>query len=343
MNQVLNAFVSVIIVNWNGREWLKDCLDSLSLQTHRNFEIILVDNASTDDSIDFVSKYYPNVIIVETSKNLGFAGGNNLGIQRARGDFVFLLNNDTKADCSLLEILLTAFDEIPKLGAVNPRVVLMNDPSKLDNCGTYWTSSTFLYHYGFGADRESEEFDIQRPVFYNNGSAMLIRTDLLRKYGLFDEDFWCYNEEGDFCHRLWLAGYECWYYPRISVLHAKGSTSSRIDNSLVQFHNYKNRLLSYTKTFEISNLLWIIPVHIILNTLFSFYWLLHGNFRQFLAIQRANLWYLSNLRKTIRKRKAVQAIRVKRDRELFITVKMNPPWWQYARKMMKLLKAGAGD
>lgn len=328
----------MIVVNWNGRSWLKDCLDSLSLQTHPHFEIILVDNASTDGSVDFVSKHYPNVIIVETSQNLGFAGGNNLGIQRAKGDYVFLLNNDTKAACDVLEILLAAFDEIPNLGAVNPRVVLMNDPGRLDNCGSFWTSSTFLYHYGFGEDGKSDEFDTPRPVFYNNGSAMLIRTDLLRKYGLLDEDFWCYNEEGDFCHRLWLAGYECWYYPRTSVLHAKGSTSSRIDNSFVQFHNYKNRLLSYSKNFEISNLLWIMPVHIVLNTLLSFYWLLHGNFKQFLAVQRAIVWYLTNLRQTIRKRTVVQSFRVKRDRELFNTIKLNPSWWQYTRKMMKLLK-----
>lgn len=338
----MDDFISVIIVNWNGLKWLADCLDSLLLQSHRNFEIILIDNASTDDSVDFVSTFYPDVTIVETSRNLGFAGGNNLGIQRARGDFVFLLNNDTKADCSLLEILLTAFDEIPNLGAVNPRVVLMNEPGKLDNCGSYWTSSTFMYHYGFGAERTLDEYDKPRPVFYNNGSAMLIKKELLDKCGLLDEDFWCYNEEGDLCHRLWLAGYECWYYPRATVFHAKGSTSAQIENTFVQFHNYKNRLLTYSKNFEISTLMWVIPVHVMLNTLLSFYWLLHGNTKHFLAIQKAILWNLVNMRKTIRKRRAVQSIRVKRDRELFNIIKLNPPWWQYARKMIRLLAVGAG-
>ena len=343
MNQELGAFVSVIIVNWNGREWLKDCLDSLLLQTHRHFEIILVDNGSKDDSCDFVSKFYPDVVIVKTSENLGFAGGSNLGIKRAKGDFVLLLNNDTKADSNLLEILLTAVDEIPNLGAVNPRIVLMNEPDKLDNCGSYWTSSTFLYHYGFGCDRDLDEFKRPRPVFYNNGSAMLVKKELLDEYGLLDEDFWCYNEEGDLCHRLWLAGYECWYYPRTTVLHAKGSTSSRFDSSVVQFHNYKNRLLTYSKNFEFSTLLWVIPVHVTLNTLLSFYWLLHGNVDHFLAVHKATLWSLINIRKTISKRRVVQSIRVKRDRELFNTIKLNPPWWQYVRRMLGLLIDSVGN
>ena len=91
----MKDLVSVIIVNWNGRKWLEKCLDSLRVQTYKNFEVIFVDNASTDDSVDFVEKNYPEVVILKSDRNLGFAGGNNLGIDNSKGEFILFLNNDT--------------------------------------------------------------------------------------------------------------------------------------------------------------------------------------------------------------------------------------------------------
>src|SRR5581483_6462346 len=143
---------------------------------------------------------YPKVILIKNHKNSGFAGGNNMGYIYAKGEYIFLLNNDTIAGPDCLEKLLIAFDEIPNLGSVQSKIVLMDNPRKLDMCGAYWTNSNFLYYYGYAKNSDAPEYNKIMPFFSNMGAAMMIKKDLINKIGLFDEDFWCYYEETDFCH-----------------------------------------------------------------------------------------------------------------------------------------------
>ena len=323
--------VSVIIVNWNGRDWLQACLESIKSQTYPSIEIILVDNASTDGSLDFVRRHHPEASVVECEENLGYAGGNNRGICEAKGKYVFLLNNDTKSEPDVVEKMVEAFDKIPLLGSVNPRITLMGSPDLLDNTGSFWTSTTYLYHYGFGQDRNSPEYDKAFPVFYNNGAAMIIRRELIETVGALDEDFWCYNEEGDFCQRLWIAGYECWYYPESTVAHAKGASSSRFENPYVQFHAHKNRLMSYVKNFEAWTLVKVLPVYLAVNFTLSAYWLLKGETGLAAAFYKALWWNLIHIRGTLRKRASVQSFRCKLDKDIFSIVKNNPSIGYYYR------------
>lgn len=320
----MDKFVSIIIVNWNGKRWLADCLDSLLCQTYKNFEIVLVDNASKDDSVEFVQKNYPQILIVRNDANLGFASGNNSALGKIKGDLVLLLNNDTRAPVDYLEKFVGAFDEIPNLGAAQSKIVLMDEPDKLDSCGSFWTNSTFLYHYGSVKDQSIDKYNKPFPVFSNKGASMLIRKDLIDKIGLFDDDFWCYYEETDFCHRVWLSGYECWYYPNAVVAHAMGGTSLSVDNSYVQFHNFKNKLLSLLKNFELKTQLTVIPVYLISNILISLLWLAQRKFKHFAAIYKAILWNLIHLNETLNKRASIQSQRLVGDKQIFLRVKRNP-------------------
>lgn len=321
---MIKNLVSIIIVNWNGMKWLQKCLDSLYSQTYKNFEIILVDNASTDESIEFVENNYPEIVTIRNKENLGFAEGNNIGLKKVNGDFVLLLNNDTWAEGDFLEKIIRAFDEIPYLGSVQPQIKIMDEPEKLDACGSYWTNSSILYHYGYGKNSESNKYNRRMPFFSNKGACMLIKTELIKKIGLFDDDFGCYYEETDFCHRVWLVGYECWYYPDAVIYHAMGGSSIKFDNSYIQFHNFKNKLLSFIKNFEIITLIKILPIYLILNIVFSFIWVFQGKFKHGIALYRAIWWNILNLRKTIEKRKIVQALRKKSDKEIFKVVQINP-------------------
>ena len=321
--------ISVVIVSHNGRKWLEGCLASLQGQTYSNHEIIIVDNASTDDTVRWIEFEYPQIKLITSMQNLGFASGSNLGIHNSKGDYILLLNNDTVADLRFLENLLIAFERVPNLGAVSGKIILMDEPSKLDNCGAFWTNTTFLYHYGYRQDESLSKFNGMMPVFSCNGAAMLVKREALDEVGLFDDDFWCYNEDVDLCHRLWIAGHECWYYPDAVVCHAKGATSSMMDSANVQYHSFKNRLASYIKNCEMLTLLWVLPIHLALNILIGLLWLIRGDFKLSLSVFRALWWNVVNARSTFAKRRRVQASRTKDDRSILSATRKNPPLKYY--------------
>lgn len=323
--------VSIIIVNWNGMKWLKLCLDSLVAQEYKRYEIILVDNASSDDSVSFVKINYPNVRLVIAEENLGFAGGNNLGYQHTQGEYIVLLNNDTWVEPIFLASFLEAFSEIPNLGCVQSKIVLMDSPDSLDLVGSYWTTSTFLYYYGYGKDKDLEGYNQPMPFFSVKGASILLSRRIIDEVGLFDNDFWCYYEETDLCHRLWLAGYECWYYPKAIAHHAVGGTSLSIDNDFVQFHNFKNKLLSFLKNFEISTLLVVLPIYIGVNIILSIYWLLSNKTGNSVALYRSMGWNIRHLSETLRKRQEIQKFRKCKDKHIFGIVKKNPRISYYFR------------
>lgn len=316
--------ISIIIVNWNGRKWLKRCLDSLAAQTYKDYEIIFVDNNSQDGSVKFVKKNYPFVNIVLSSSNLGFAGGNNLGYKHSHGEYVLLLNNDTWVEPGFLSKFRSAFDRIPNLGSVQSKLILMDNPSKLDVVGSYWTNSTHLYHYGLGKDGSLAEYNEPLPVFSNKGASMLISRKAIERVGLFDDDFWCYYEETDLCHRLWLAGYECWYYPDAVAHHALGGTSLQFDNAFIQFHNFKNKLLSFLKNFSLPTLLIVLPIYLMVNIALSFFWLAARKPRHCLALYQSFGWNIGHFGETLRKRKRIQKYRKRTDQQIFRKIRKNP-------------------
>jgi GT2 family glycosyltransferase len=330
--------VSIIIVNWNGRKWLDKCLRSLEVQTYKHFEIIFVDNASSDDSIAYVRENFPEVTIVETGSNLGFAGGNIAGLEKSSGDYILLLNNDTWVTETYLENLVEAFDIYPDAGSVQSKIILMNDPGKLDVCGSYWTSTTFLYHYGYAQNQNDERFNRAMPFFSNKGASMMVRREVIEKIGFLDADFWSYYEETDLCHRIWLAGYECWYYPKAVMYHAMGGTSVTFHNSKIQFHNFKNKLLSFLKNFQMRTLLSVLPIYLILNIALGFFWLLQGKWRHFLALYQAIWWNVSHFAETYRKRVNIQKLRVVPDNVIFNQTKVNPELRYYYYLLMGLEK-----
>ena len=316
--------ISIIIVNWNGQKWLDSCLASLHEQTYKHYEVIFVDNASTDDSVVYVKKKYPWVKVVQSATNLGFAGGNNLGFKHSKGEFILLLNNDTRVEETYLEEFIQAFDEIPHLGAAQSKIVLMDHPQKLDACGAYWTDSTFLYHFGYYKNESLPAYNKAQPLFSDKGASMMIKRSVIEKVGLFDDDFWCYYEETDFCHRVWLAGFECWYYPKAKVYHAMGGTSLLFGNEYLQFHNFKNKFMSFLKNFSWTSLITILPKYLVINGALSLVWLLTGKMSNFLAYYHALWWNMLHLADTLRKRRTVQKLRTVSDSAIFRVTKRNP-------------------
>jgi GT2 family glycosyltransferase len=214
----------VVIPNWNGRQFLGPCLEALRAQTLDGFEIVLVDNASTDDSVDFVKEHFPEVRVVEAEENVGFAAGMNLGIRAVDTELIAFLNNDTAPAPSWLEELVACLERHPRAAAATSKMLLHDRPETIDSAGDGITTLFLPYARGHGA-RDNAQYEREEQVFSASGGASLWRGAVLDRIGLFDEAFFAYYEDVDLGFRARLAGYECWYAPRAVVRHHRGGSA----------------------------------------------------------------------------------------------------------------------
>lgn len=217
----------MVILNWNGKRFLGECLLSLEKQSYPNFETIVVDNASIDGSIDYLKANYSDFVkLLALSENRGFAGGNNVGIRAAKGKYVILLNNDTRVDPRWLEELVRAADRDENVGMCASKIYFYDKPEVIDNAGLV------IYKDGLSRGRgrlekDSGQFDREEEVIFPSGCAALYKRDMLDEIGLFDEDFFLYLDDTDLGLKARLAGWKCIYVPTAVVYHKySGSTSA---------------------------------------------------------------------------------------------------------------------
>lgn len=214
-----------MIPNWNGAAHLPACLDALTCQTYTDFETIVVDNGSTDESLTLLAERYPYVDVVSLPKNLGYAGGCNAGLQRASGKVWCILNNDTEVEPTWLAELLSALERHPEAGMATPKVRLWDDRSRLHTTGDLMGSNGIPDSRGVW-ELDEGQYDDQTYVFGASGVAPAYRRAMMEDIGLFDADFGSYCEDVDLSWRAQLAGYRCVYAPR-SVLYHKLSATGR--------------------------------------------------------------------------------------------------------------------
>lgn len=323
-----NELVSIIIVNWNGKHWLMNCIPSLYKQKYKNFEIILVDNGSTDGSIDWIENNYPKLKIVKNKINLGFAEANNQGFKRVSGKYVLFLNNDTVVTNDFLTILVRGLEKNPQIASLQSRMLLMDYPKKLDSVGAFLTATGFLYHYGI-AKNWQKKYDKKIPVYSAKGACMIFKKNVLDETlvdgEVLDNDYFAYFEETDLCHRVWMAGYEIYFEPKSVIYHKMGGTSNDMKNSFIQFHSFKNRINTYLKNLSLKKLIFILPLHIIMTQFFAFLSLFKFKFDIFAATQKAIWWNIVNIKKTLKKRKYIQTnIRKIGDEGIWKQIYKNP-------------------
>jgi GT2 family glycosyltransferase len=225
LNREQQPLVSVVIVNWNGKHLLDDCLGSLLGQIFSGFEVIVVDNGSRDGSPEYIRSRYPSVVLVTLPGNSGFAGGCNAGIGIARGSYIALLNNDTRVDSEWLQKLVTSAEANPGAGMWASKILNFNDPQLIDNVGL------LLYRDGLGRgkgrlERDRGQYDQPGEALFPSGCAGLYRRKMLDEIGLFDEDFFAYADDVDLGLRGRLAGWSCIYVPEARVYHRYSSSSS---------------------------------------------------------------------------------------------------------------------
>lgn len=234
--------VSVVIVSLNGRERIRMPLDSLRTCVPAPAQILLVDNGSTDGLTPLVKSHYPEVEIVRSPRNLGFAGGNNLGIMNASGDMVILLNDDTEPRPDWLAPLLEAFKRNPRLGVAGCSL-LYPGGEKIQHRGGVIHANGLTDHVAWG-EKWNDDADLPRelPSPYVTGAAMAIRRDVFDEVGLLDAGFWpIYFEEVDFCDRAIRRGWECAVVPRSVVVHHESQTTVRLSPRFLRTY-HRNRI-----------------------------------------------------------------------------------------------------
>lgn len=222
-NSGKRPLISVIIPNWNGASYLPTCLDSLHRQTYPNFEVIVVDNGSTDGSLELLERDYPEVKVVALPENRGFAGGVNAGIREARGEIIAVFNNDAEADSHWLEELEGALDRHPEAGMATPKVFLFDRRDVINSAGDFYGVDGVPGNRGVW-QRDEGQFDREEYVFGAAGVAAAYRRTMLDKVGLFDKDFFAFCEDVDLAWRAQLAGWKCIYVPKAIVYHKLSAT-----------------------------------------------------------------------------------------------------------------------
>lgn len=252
------ASVSVVIPNWNGKDTLGACLDSLLKQTYKA-HIIVVENGSVDGSLELLQSHYPDIEVIINRKNLGFAGGVNCGIRRAidrKDEFVALFNNDAIADKNWLKNLITKLETMPDYGIATCKFLNI-DGSHLDSTGEQYTTWGLAYARGRG-EKTLNTYDEETFITAATGGASLYRTALFEKIGLFDADFFAYYEDVDLSLRAQLAGWKVIYVPTALVYHEIGGTSRKIKD-FTTYQTIKNLPMVVWKDLPTSILIRVLP------------------------------------------------------------------------------------
>ena len=308
-----NPLVSIIIINYNGRSYLEKCLEALMKINYSNFEVILVDNASTDNSIEFVQESFPSVIIKKLDKNYGFAKPNNIGAKLSNGDLLLFLNNDTKVEKNFLNELIHGLYSEPDIVICQSLLLKPND--SIDSSGD------FLDEFGRAYSSRIKPKKVS-PILSARGACMLIKREVFWKLGGFDENFFASFEDVDLGWRSWLMGYKVVVVPNSIVYHYGGSTVKTMKEE-IQFHGAKNTLILRLTNFE---LIFAIKGILVL----SFVTFGRKIFKKSIIgdpeespplpsnkiILKTVSWILRNLQYILKKRKTVSRLRIKSTKEL---------------------------
>ena len=237
---------TVVIPNWNGMKFLKTCMDALMRQDTDDFEILMIDNASSDESVSFVRQHYPAVRIEVMPENLGFAGGVNEGIRLSETPYVLLLNNDTEADSSFVRNLTSAIERSPRIFSVSARMLKFYDREFFDDAGDLYTILGWGAQRAVDQPKDAPKYGKPAKVFSACAGAAIYRKSVFSEIGLFDRNHFAYLEDIDVGYRALIYGYRNLYEPSAAVYHVgSGTTGSKYNDFKVRLSARNNSWLIY--------------------------------------------------------------------------------------------------
>lgn len=316
-----SALVSVIVLNHNGLRFLKTCFDSLLADSYPAVELIMADNASTDDSLPFMREHYPSVTILETGGNIGYSGAYNLAVRKSTGTYVVLLNNDVEVTPGWLAPLIAEMEAQPDLAGCQPKLRHMEQRDSFEYAGA---SGGFMDRYGFPflrgrilgtIEKDTGQYDDGTDLFWASGAALVVRREIFLRAGGLDDDFVHHMEEIDLCWRLHLMGYRLRVVPAALIYHYAGGTI-KPDSYMKMYWNHRNSIFMLLKNYGPGRLLQVLPVRALLDGIVMVKSLLSLDLKRLAAVPAAYLWLVFHLRLILRKRRQVQSQRIRSDREI---------------------------
>jgi GT2 family glycosyltransferase len=299
----MNEPVSIIILNYNGASVIADCLKSVLAQPYRPIEVLVVDNASTDGSEEIARSFGPDVTVVRLDKNLGYAGGNNRGVERAQHDLVLLLNNDTVVEAGWIPTLLKKLNE-PGVGAVTSRVVTDGVPDR------FYSMNGSINFLGYNIMRVFTDLS---DIFFAGGASVMFRMSVV---GIpFPDEYFLYQEDVHLSWKLRLAGKKVKMAQESVVRHRGSETTRRQRSAFVTFYQERNRLLNLLLFYRCSTLLRLLP-YIVADALAKFLLSITGNGKSLPGLFRAYWWVLTHGGWIATRRRENQSVRLVEDREI---------------------------
>ncbi|MFH1876766.1 MAG: glycosyltransferase family 2 protein [Candidatus Omnitrophota bacterium] len=239
--------IFIVLLNWNGLRYTPACLTSIGAIDYSNYEVIVVDNASTDGSSKVIKKLFPEIVLIENHTNLGYAGGNNVGIRyalKSGADYIFILNNDTLVNREILSVLVAAALNEKNAGSLGCKIVYYEDSSRLQHAGGIITDKSIMHAFNRG-EREQDcgQYDTIAQVDYITGAAIFLSRSTIEKVGFFDERFFLYWEDTDFGLRIKNAGLRNIYVPAARVRHKVAASTDNAAHPGIYYYLSRNRLL----------------------------------------------------------------------------------------------------
>jgi GT2 family glycosyltransferase len=302
---------AVVILNWNGKRFLEQFLPALVEHSAMDADIIVADNASTDDSVEFLKKSYPEIRVILNSKNGGFAKGYNDALKQVDATYYILLNSDIEVTPGWITPVIAMMEQNPEIAACQPKIRSFSDRPKFEYAGA---AGGFIDKYGYPFCRgrifqtletDTGQYNDACEVFWATGACMFVRADLFHQLGGFDEDFFAHMEEIDFCWRLRNEGYKIMYCPLSTVFHIGGGTLPKASWRKT-YLNFRNNFYLLYKNLPEDQLLRVFFFRLLLDGIAAVKFLFQAGFKDFWAVTRAHFSFYRTLPKLNAKRRKMK-------------------------------------
>ncbi len=304
--------IAIVILNWNGKSLLEKFLPSV-IRFSEGFDIYVVDNASDDDSVQFLKEKFPSVGIIQNSENEGFAKGYNDGLKHIDADIYCLLNSDVEVTPNWLGPIETIFSEKEKVAIIQPKILDLRKREYFEYAGA---AGGFIDQLGYpfcrgrifqALEKDTGQYDNDREIFWATGACMFIKREVFQELGGFDEDYFAHQEEVDLCWRAQNSGHVVYYTAQSHVYHLGGSTLNNM-NPKKTYLNFRNSLFSITKNLPRRKAFVIIFMRLVLDGIAALRFILQFKLNHCFAILRAHLSFYRQFRKMYRKREKANFI-----------------------------------
>jgi len=306
-DNVESSNCTVAILNYNGEHYLESYLPTVLYSSSKLTNYTVIDNASTDGSIEYLEEWHPEVEIISLTKNYGFADGYNRGLKKVNTEYTVILNSDVIVEENWLDPILTMMNEDKEIGIVQPKILALEKKSEFEYAGAAggWMD-TLGYPFCRGRvfdtiEGDNGQYDSTEEIFWASGAAMVVRTKLFQKLGGFDKDYFAHMEEIDFCWRAKRAGHKAMVCHESVVYHLGGGTLD-YGNPRKTYLNFRNNLNTLIKNESKSSLLWKFPLRLILDGVAGFKFMLSGNGASTMSIIKAHFAIYGGIAHTLRKR-----------------------------------------